>query len=86
MPTRRSTYKLRLPACLKAEAERLAAQDGTSLNQFVAVAVAEKISALRTASYFSERRSASDWAGFGRIMNRQGGEPPRLGDEMPAVR
>lgn len=81
--TRTSTYPLRLPASIKAEAEKLAAAEGTSLNQFVASAVAEKVAALRTASYFAERRERSDWAAFDRIMARSGGEPPRPGDEMP---
>ncbi|MDO9711013.1 toxin-antitoxin system HicB family antitoxin [Paracraurococcus lichenis] len=78
-----SAYALRLPASVKAEAERLAAADGTSLNQFVASAVAEKIAALRTAEYFAERRARADWDAFDRIMSRPGGEPPRPGDEPP---
>ena len=83
MTTRTSTYPLRLPASIKAEAERLAASEGTSLNQFVASAVAEKVAALRTASYFAERRGRADWAAFDRLMGRAGGEAPRAGDEMP---
>ena len=83
-PTRRTpTYPLRLPASIKAEAERLAAAEGTSLNQFVATAVAEKVAALRTASYFAERKGRVDWAAFDRLMARPGGEPPRPGDELP---
>ena len=83
-PTRRtSTYPLRLPASIKAEAERLAAAEGTSLNQFVATAVAEKVAALRTATYFAERKGRADWAAFDRLMARPGGEPPRAGDEAP---
>jgi hypothetical protein len=78
-----STYPLRLPLSVKAEAERLAAAEGTSLNQFVASAVAEKVAALRTASYFAERRARADWAAFDRLMARTGGEPPRPGDEPP---
>lgn len=78
-----STYPLRLPASIKAEAEKLAAAEGTSLNQFVASAVAEKVAALRTASYFAERRGRADWTAFDRLMARDGGEPPRPGDEMP---
>lgn len=81
--TKTSTYPLRLPASIKAEAEKLAAAEGTSLNQFVASAVAEKVAALRTASYFVERRERADWAAFDRLMARGGGEPPRPGDEMP---
>ncbi len=60
-----------------------AAEDGTSLNQFVATAVAEKVSALRTAQYFAERKGRTDWAAFDRIMNRKGGEAPRAEDEIP---
>lgn len=83
MTTRTATYPLRLPVSIKAEAEKLAASEGTSLNQFVATAVAEKVAALRTASYFAERRGRADWQAFDRLMARAGGEPPRPGDEMP---
>jgi hypothetical protein len=55
--TTTSTYPLRRPISIKAEAEKLAAAEGTSLNRFVATAVAEKAAALRTASYFAERRA-----------------------------
>jgi len=82
MTTKTSTYPLRLPVSIKSEAEKLAAAEGTSLNQFVASAVAEKVAALRAASYFAERRGRADWAAFDRLMSRSGGEPPRAGDEM----
>ena len=81
MKTTTTTYPLRLPASVKAEAERLAAAEGTSLNQFVATAVAEKLAALRTADFFAERRARADWAAFDRLMARQGGEAPQPGDE-----
>ncbi|ASG25118.1 YlcI/YnfO family protein [Nitrospirillum viridazoti] len=81
--TKISTYPLRLPASVKAEVERLAAEDGTSLNQFVATAVAEKLAALRTAAFFTERRGQGDRAAFRALMTRGGGEPPRPGDELP---
>ncbi len=48
-------HALWLLASLKAEAERLAKAEGTTLNQFINVAVAEKIAALRTADFFRER-------------------------------
>ena len=81
---KQAAYALRLPASIKAEAERLAAADGTSLNQFVASAVAEKVAALRTAEFFAERRARADWEAFDRLMGRDGGEPPQAGDEIPA--
>ncbi len=41
-----STYSLRLPKLLKNEVEKMAKRDGTSLNQFIVMAVAEKVSVL----------------------------------------
>jgi len=81
MISKNSTYSLRLPASLKAAVEKLSAQDGTSINQFVVVAVAEKVSALNTAAFFEERRAKVDRKRFRRILNRKGGERPRADDE-----
>ena len=50
-----SNYALRLPASLKQGAEQVAREDGTTLNQFIVSAVAEKLSAMKTADYFTER-------------------------------
>lgn len=77
------TYPLRLPRSLKDEVERISEEEGTSINQFVAMAVAEKVSALRTARFFEERKARADFKAFDRIMKRRGGKPPRTGDEMP---
>jgi hypothetical protein len=77
------TYPLRLPKSLKDAVERISKEDGTSINQFVATAVAEKISALETAHFFLDRKARADFKAFDRIMKRRGGKPPRAGDEMP---
>ena len=50
-----SNYALKLQASLKSEAERLAAADGTTLNQFINVAVAEKIAALKSLDFLRDR-------------------------------
>ncbi len=71
-----STYPLRLPTSLKAEVVRRAKADGTSVNQFVATAVAEKLAAMNTAAFFAERSGRADFAAFDQIMKREGGEPP----------
>lgn len=76
------TYPLRLPQSLKAAIEKLSKQDGTSINQFVVVAVAEKVSAMTTATFFEERRALASPKRFRRILKRKGGEPPRPGDEV----
>jgi hypothetical protein len=77
-----STYPLRLPKSLKEEVARVAKQDGTSINQFIAIAVAEKISALETESFFLKRSKNADLDAFASILFRQGGEAPRAGDEL----
>jgi hypothetical protein len=75
-----SNYALRLPASLKRELEKVAREDGSSLNQFIVTAVAEKLSALRTAEFFEERRTRADVAAALEIMGRERGEAPREGD------
>ncbi|MGH9784962.1 MAG: toxin-antitoxin system HicB family antitoxin [Terriglobia bacterium] len=82
--TETRTYPLRLPRSLKEAVERLSKEDGTSINQFVATAVAEKVSALHTARFFQDRKARADFKAFDRIMKRRGGKPPREGDERPA--
>jgi hypothetical protein len=77
-----SNYALRLQTSLKKEAERVAKAEGTTLNQFINVAVAEKLSALRTASYFKERAARADVAKALDLLDRAGDAPPREGDEI----
>jgi len=74
------SYALRLPASFKAEVERVARSEGTSINQFIATAVAEKLAVLNTAAFFAERRERADFEAFDRIMARQGGLPPEPDD------
>ena len=83
MSKSQSTYPLRLPTSVKAEVMRRAKADGTSVNQFVATAVAEKLAAMNTAAFFAERRNRSDFAAFDKIMKRKGGQVPELEDRMP---
>lgn len=85
-----TTYALRLPKSVKAEAEALSKADGTSLNQFVATAVAEKIAVLKTTVFFEERaaraRAAAERgerSALLALLSRPGGEAPREGDELP---
>jgi hypothetical protein len=82
----KANYALRLQASLKSEAERVARVEGTTLNQFINVAVAEKLSALRTADYFEERGGRADIGKAFELLDRAGDEPPREGDEIPAER
>jgi hypothetical protein len=43
----------------------------------------EKVLALRTATFFADRKARADFKAFDKIMRRRGGEAPREGDELP---
>lgn len=77
-----STYSLRLPKSLKEEVAKMAKRDGTSLNQFISIAVAEKLSALETEEFFKNRAKKADLKAFEDILFRSGGEKPCEGDEL----
>ena len=58
----------------------LAESEGVALNQLINVAVAEKLSALRTEDYFSQRAARANLPKALKILKRAGaGNPP---DEM----
>lgn len=77
-----NNYALRLPASLMDELRQVVQAEGTSMNQFIAMAVAEKLAALRTESYFRERSEKGDLSAFWKVLDKAGSEPPRPGDEV----
>jgi hypothetical protein len=79
-----SNFALRLQPSLLEEARRTANEEGVALNQFINVAVAEKLSAMRTASFFRERGRRANIPGAIAILERLGStESPVPGDELP---
>ncbi|MER9125015.1 toxin-antitoxin system HicB family antitoxin [Mesorhizobium sp. M0959] len=81
---RRSNFALRLQLSLLDEARKVAESEGVPLNQFINVAVAEKLSALRTENYFQERAARADIPKALDILKRAGkGKAPIKGDELP---
>ena len=80
---RKSNVALRLQPSLFEEAKRVAQAEGVALNQFINVAVAEKLSALRTEYYFQERAARADVGRAKRILKKAGrGNKPLPGDEI----
>jgi hypothetical protein len=53
----KATYPLKLPLSIKKAAQRLAKEDGVSLNQWIAAAVAEKVGVVETAAEFFKKRA-----------------------------
>jgi hypothetical protein len=80
---RKSNFALRLQPSLLEEARKLAESEGVALNQLINVAVAEKLSALRTEDYFSQRAARANLPKALKIRKRAGvGNPSIKGDEL----
>ena len=78
-----STFALRLPESLYAQAKLLAERDQASLNQFITVAVAEKVSALQTAEFFAQRAGNAQKEDLAKLLLQVKGRKPLQGDELP---
>ena len=78
-----SNYALRLQTSLMDELRTVVKDEGTTLNQFINVAVAEKLAGLRTERYFQERAARADRADFLTILEKAGTEVVIPGDELP---
>ena len=50
-----SVLSLRLPKSMHEQARELAKEEGISLNQFVTLALSEKIASIKTINYLEER-------------------------------
>ena len=50
-----STLSVRLPKSIHEQLKELAAEEGVSMNQFISIALAEKIASLKTVKYLEER-------------------------------
>jgi predicted transcriptional regulator len=78
-----STLSIQLPDSLYRSLQRLAEQDGVSLDQFIALAVAEKISALTTEGYLQERASRGDRAKYEAVLAKVADVEPEFHDQLP---
>jgi hypothetical protein len=84
---RKSNFALRLQPALLDEARKVAETEGVALNQLINVAVAEKLSALRTETYIAERAARADVPRALKVLRRAGAaKRPVKGDELPATK
>lgn len=77
-----STVSLRIPDSLHRRVRELARKDKTSINQFIATALAEKISALMAEEYLEERAGRGSRRKFERALSKVRDVPPGDYDEM----
>lgn len=79
-----NTYPLKLPSSIKAAAARLAREDGVSLNQWIASAVAQKVGAVETAEEFLKRRAGGATGdGLLKLLDKVPEAEPAENDELP---
>ena len=78
-----STMSLRLPESLHRQAKLLASEEGVSINQLVATALAEKIAALTAEDYLQQRAERGDRRKFDRVMRKVKKEQPEAQDQLP---
>ncbi len=77
-----STISLRLPESLHKAVRALAEDDHISINQFIASALAEKVSALMTERYLAERAARGDRAKFEAALSKVADVEPDEADRL----
>lgn len=73
---------LRLPDSVHRHIKKFAQKEGVSINQFIASAVAEKVSAIATEDYLKSRAERADKNAFDSILANVSERPPLAGDEL----
>jgi hypothetical protein len=77
-----TTISLRLPKSLHETARQLAKRENVSINQLIALALAEKISALMTEDYLNERAQRGTRAKFERALSKVANVEPAEDDHL----
>ena len=78
-----TNYALRVPESLFAYARKVAEEEQVSMNQFFVMAIAEKVSALKTETYFRERQARGELSAFDTWLSASPDAEPLAGDELP---
>ncbi len=78
-----SALTVRLPLSLQRRLRQLAKRDESTVNQFVASAIAEKLAAMETASYLEKQKRSTSRKKFERALKFIPDVPPIPGDEIP---
>lgn len=78
-----SAISVRLPDSLHEVVRELAKKDKISINQFITMAVAEKVSALATEDYLKERGQRASREKFEAVLAKIPDVPPPDYDRLP---
>ncbi len=77
-----SALSLRLPKSLHEQLKELAQEEGISVNQFVVLAVAEKIASISTIEYLEKRASSGSREKLLAILNKAPDVEPQEFDRL----
>lgn len=77
-----STLSVRLPESLHKKIKELAEKEGVSMNQFITLAVSEKMSALLTIDYLKKRAENASKQKFKNIMDQVPDVEPEEYDKL----
>jgi len=77
-----STISLRIPDSLHERVRHIAARENISINQFISLALAEKISALMTEEYLVKRAKRGSKAKYRRVLAKVRDVEPREEDRL----
>ena len=80
-----SIVQVQIPDSLHKSLSELASRDGISIDQFISTAIAEKLSALMTESYLSERAKRGSRAKYEAILAKVPDVEPETYDKIPAI-
>jgi hypothetical protein len=78
-----STVQLTLPDSIHRRLVEAATRDSVSVDQFVATALAEKLSALMTEDYLRQRAARGDRGRFEAALSKVPDVEPETGDRLP---
>lgn len=78
-----ATLSVRLPKSIHAKLTEFAREEGTSINQLINSAVAEKLAALMTEDYLERRASRASRDRFDAVLSKIPHAKPDRNDELP---
>ena len=78
-----SVLTIQLPQSLHGKIAELARAEGISVEQFIATAAAEKMSALLTEDYLRREAGLASCADFERVLRKVPDTPPESHDQLP---
>lgn len=77
-----STVSLRLPNSIHNRVKELAKLDGVSINQFISVALTEKVSVLNAVDYLEKRASRGNVEKFRSVLDKVSNREPESFDRI----